>query len=122
MKILVIDDEKEILLLVSKVLERNDYEVTTAESILAASKLIHNNTWDLIISDVMLPYLGGFELVEDIKATYSTPVILITGMSEDVFKATINKADKILYKPFSSDELINAVKQLTAGATTSNSN
>ncbi|CAN5661599.1 hypothetical protein BH11BAC1_BH11BAC1_16000 [soil metagenome] len=114
MKVLVIDDEKDILEMVSKALKRNGYEVTVASTIAEAAKQIRYNKWDLIISDVMIPYEGGFELVDSIKATSNTPVIMITGMSEDVLKATINKADVIMHKPFSSADLIKRVNELTA--------
>ena len=119
MKVLVIDDENDILEMVSKALTRNGYEVTTVSNLADASKQILYNKWDLIISDVMIPYEGGFELVDSIKATSDTPVIMITGMSEDVLNATINKADVIIHKPFSSHDLVNKVKELTS-ATTNN--
>ena len=113
MKVLVIDDEKEILLMVEKALGRHGYEVITVTNIPDAAKLIRNNKWDLIITDVMIPYSGGFELVEDIKSISDTPVIMMTGMSEDILNATINKADKVLHKPFSSEDLISAVREFT---------
>ena len=113
MKILVIDDENEICEMVTKALMRNGYDVSTANTLHTASKLITSDKWDLIITDAMIPYVGGFELVDDIKATTSTPVIMITGMSEDVLKATVNKADLVIHKPFSGYDLVNAVKELT---------
>ena len=112
MKILVIDDEKEICEMITKALTRNGYEVTTANSIHTAGKLITSAQWDLIITDVMIPYVGGFELVDDIKANSSTPVIVMSGMSEDVLAATVNKADLLIHKPFSGNELVQAVKDL----------
>jgi DNA-binding response OmpR family regulator len=121
MKILLIDDEKDILEMVSKALKRNGYEVTAVASIPEAAKQIRYHQWDLIISDVMIPYEGGFELVESIKASSNTPVIMITGMSEDILNATINKADAILHKPFSSADLIKKVKELTANSASSES-
>ena len=112
MKILVIDDEKDILEMVSKALKRNGYEVTTAWNIADAAKQIRYNKWDLIVSDVMIPYEGGFELVDSVKAISDTPVILITGMSEDVLNATVNKADVILHKPFTAKVLVDEVNRL----------
>ena len=119
MKVLVIDDETDILKMVSKALERNGYEATAVSNIPDAAKQIRYNKWDLIITDVMIPYEGGFELVEGIKAVSNTPVIMITGMSEDVLKATINKADVIIHKPFTGAELIKKVKELTKRDTVS---
>jgi DNA-binding response OmpR family regulator len=112
MKILVIDDEKDILEMVSKALKRDGYEVTTVWNIPDAAKQIRYNKWDLIVSDVMIPYEGGFELVDSVKATSDTPVILITGMSEDVLNATVNKADVILHKPFTAKRLVEEVNKL----------
>jgi DNA-binding response OmpR family regulator len=113
MKILVVDDEKEIRVMVSKLLKRNGYEVVDVGSIDEAAKLIRNNAWDVIISDVMIPYSGGFELVDAVKSESATPVIIMTGMSEEVLRSTVTKADIILHKPFKSTELLNAVRTLT---------
>lgn len=113
MKILVIDDENEICEMVTKALIRNGYDVKSANNLHTASKLITSDKWDLIITDAMIPYVGGFELIDDIKATTTTPVIMITGMSEDILKATVNKADLIIHKPFNGSDLLNAVKELT---------
>ena len=113
MKILVIEDEKQIRDMVALALERDGFEVTTAETMDEAAKSIRYNQWDLVISDVMLPYKGGFELVDDIKSTSpATPVILITGMSRDVLEATVTKADLVIHKPFSGKEIATQVKKL----------
>jgi DNA-binding response OmpR family regulator len=113
MKILVVDDENEILIMVSKLLKRNGYEVVAVGSIGEAAKLIRNNQWDLIISDVMIPYAGGFELVDAVKSESTTPVIIMTGMSEEVLQTTVTRADVIIHKPFKSKDLLNHVKELT---------
>jgi len=113
MRILVIDDEKEICEMISKALERNGYEVVTAHSIRSAAQMIRSETWDLVITDVMLPYVGGFELVDAIKSTSAIPVIMMTGMSDEVLSATVHKADMVIHKPFSVYDLMNAVKMLT---------
>ena len=112
MKILVIDDEAPILEMVSKALHRNGYDVVAVSNIPDAAKQIRNNTWDLVITDVMIPFKGGFELVEAIKSNSNTPVIIMTGMSEDVLSATVTKADAIFHKPFSSTDLLDTVKRL----------
>ncbi len=114
MRILVIDDEQEICEMVTKALTRNGYEVITAYNIQDAYRLIRDEAWDLVITDVMIPYVGGFELAEAIKtSSSSTPVIMMTGMSEEVLKATVNKADLVISKPFDSADLVKAVKELT---------
>ena len=113
MKVLVIDDEIPILEMISKILTRNGYEVVAVSNLTDASKELQKNGWDLIITDVMIPYKGGFELVDDIKSRSQIPVIIITGMSDDVLKATVHKADMLFQKPFNGIDLLEGVKKLT---------
>ena len=81
---------------------------------LDAENLIRKKKWDAIISDIMIPHLGGFELVDLIKnITPETPVVIVTGMDKEVLGATITKAEVVLTKPFSAKQLIDAVIKIT---------
>lgn len=111
--ILVIDDEKVICDSVSKILTEAGYEATTATSLLEAVEKLKSKKFDLIISDVMIPHIGGLELVDKIKTDpqYSgIPVILMTGMDRDILSATVISADVVITKPFESKELLAHVK------------
>jgi CheY-like chemotaxis protein len=111
--ILVIDDEKVIRDSVSKTLKDAGYEATTAGTLLEAVEKIQNNKYDLIICDVMIPHIGGLELVDKIKSDQrysSTPIIIMTGMDRDILSATVVSADAVITKPFESKELLNQVK------------
>ena len=111
--ILVIDDEKVIRDSVSKTLTDAGYESSTAGTLLEAVEKIQNNKYDLIICDVMIPHIGGLELVDKIKSDQrysSTPIIIMTGMDRDILSATVVSADAVITKPFESKELLNQVK------------
>jgi two-component system OmpR family response regulator len=111
MKILVIEDDWDILYLVSKTIEQMGYSVDVASTITNAEYLILKNNYELVVSDVMLPHLGGFELVNLIKMKNDIPVILLTGMDKDIMNTTITKADAILSKPYNGKELLAIIEE-----------
>ena len=118
MNILVIDDEKDIRQLISYALKSEGYNVTDVATVDEAENLILNREWDLVISDIMIPHLGGFELVELVKAKRPTPVILLTGLDQDILQSTLTEADMIITKPVSRQQLIESVKALCTPADT----
>ena len=111
--ILVIDDEEDIATAISRSLKREGYSVIITSDYKTSIKVIANSEIDLIISDVMLPYTGGFDIVEYVKnndALKNTPVILVTGMDKDILYSSSIKADAVVSKPFDMDRLIALVK------------
>jgi two-component system alkaline phosphatase synthesis response regulator PhoP len=113
-RILIIDDEEFILDSVSKILEGAGFETITASSLEEASQLIQQKKLDLIICDVMLPHIGGFELVDRMKddpKKKNIPIILMTGMESDILGMTVSNADAIITKPFNSQQLLDEVKK-----------
>ena len=113
-RILIIDDEEFILESVSKILKAAGFETITASSLEEASKIIQNKNLDLIICDVMLQHIGGFELVDRIKddpLKKHIPIILMTGMENDILSMTISNADAVIKKPFNSQQIIDEVKK-----------
>jgi two-component system cell cycle response regulator len=115
MRILVIDDETFILDAITKILEAEKFEVLTASDRLTAVNTIkQRNDIDMVITDIMLPFSGGFDIVELIKEDPTKkhiPVIVITGMDEDVLNTTLTPADACLTKPFTSAQLLELVKK-----------
>lgn len=109
-KILVVDDEKDILQLVSQELQ-SVYKVITAENGSDAFQMALAQKPDLIISDVSMPDMNGFELVKKIKSNSTTnhiPVLLLTAKitQEDRMQGISVGADAYLTKPFLIDELL----------------
>ncbi|MBL0340807.1 MAG: response regulator transcription factor [Bacteroidetes bacterium] len=112
MKILLIDDEQEILDAVEKILIKDGFEVDTAATITEGKSKINEFYYDLVISDIMLPHWGGFDLVDAIKDNpfkKNTPVIIITGMDKDILENSHIFADLCLPKPFTRNQLLEAV-------------
>jgi len=104
-KILVIDDEKANCLLMAQIL-KNDYTVYVSTNSSEALEVIKRNTPDVILLDIIMPELDGYEVLKILKANPATekiPVIFITGLNneEDYIKGLELGADDFIGKPFS---------------------
>jgi two-component system alkaline phosphatase synthesis response regulator PhoP len=115
--ILAVDDERSIVRLVQVNLERQGYNVVTAFDGKQALERIAEHRPDLVICDVMMPYMDGFEVLTALRkdpATRELPVIMLTAkaMDNDVFTGYQRGADCYLTKPFSPLELISFVKRI----------
>jgi DNA-binding response OmpR family regulator len=119
-KILVADDEKEIVEVIAMRLEAGGYEAVKAYDSLQAVRLAHETKPDLIILDIRMPPGTGIAVFENLKMssfTSKTPVIFITAYpSDDIRKEVLEKgAADFIAKPFESQELLNKVKKLLGG-------
>ncbi len=113
--ILVADDEEDLRELVAYRLTRSGYEVIAAEDGLQALSLAREQPPDLMVLDVMMPRLDGYELTRRLRAEEAlraVPVILLTARSQesDVSRGFEVGADDYLKKPFSPDELVARVR------------
>ncbi|MBP2651319.1 MAG: response regulator receiver protein [Firmicutes bacterium] len=116
-KILIVDDEPSIRFLVSASLEDEGYDITEAVDGLQAYDIIQKDKPNLIILDVMMPGLTGYELCSRLKNDASTRDILILmltakGQENDRLESQQAGADFYLRKPFSPLELIEVVGSL----------
>jgi two-component system alkaline phosphatase synthesis response regulator PhoP/two-component system response regulator VicR len=116
-KILAVDDERHIVRLVQVNLERAGYEVITAFDGVEALKKVHDEKPDLIVLDVMMPQMDGFETLKNLKANPATrdvPVIMLTAKAQDadVFRGWQSGVDCYLTKPFNPLELLTFVKRI----------
>ncbi|MCX6361192.1 MAG: response regulator [Armatimonadetes bacterium] len=116
-KILAVDDERAIVRLVQVNLERAGYEVVTAYDGREALEKVASESPDLIVLDVMMPYMDGFEVLETLKKnpeTRDTPVIMLTAKAQDadVFRGWQSGVDCYLTKPFNPMELLAFVKRV----------
>ena len=111
-KILVVDDEKEIVDLVSLYLKNEGYEVTALYSGSDALKSIQNESFDLAILDIMVPEIDGLILCRKIREHHQYPIIMLTAKGETMDKVTglTLGADDYMTKPFLPLELVARVK------------
>ncbi|MEL4105502.1 response regulator [Oscillospiraceae bacterium WX1] len=111
--ILVVDDEKNIVDIISFNLKKEGYDILTAFDGEKALELCSEAAPDLILLDVMLPRLNGFEVCSAIRKTdYKTPIIMLTAREEEtdkVFGLELG-ADDYITKPFSMREVLARVK------------
>ncbi|MDD5194571.1 MAG: response regulator [Candidatus Omnitrophica bacterium] len=116
-KVLVVDDEPDVLKVVSFRLKKAGYEVLTAVNGKIAIDLILEDKPDLIILDLRMPVMDGYEVCTKIKADETLkkiPVILLTassGGSNITEKMVELKADDCMIKPFNADELLKKVQK-----------
>ena len=112
MKILVVVDERLIRNVIREYLENEKYEVFEAENGFDALRVLETNRVDLIILDIMMPRMDGFETLKEIRKTKDTPVIMLSAMKEEEDKlSSFNLGvDDYITKPFSPKELVARVK------------
>jgi DNA-binding response OmpR family regulator len=115
MKILVVDDEPELLEHIREVLKSQKYDVDTADDGASALDKLFDTVYDLVILDIMLPKVDGLSILREIrKANIDTPIIMLTakGTVEDKIKGLDYGADDYLPKPFAIAELMARVRSL----------
>src|ERR1700759_2553436 len=111
-KILIIDDEVNVALLLSKFLTRNGFDVTTASTGMSGMELLKNASFDLVLCDFRLEDTDGREMLKNIKTQYpKTGVIIITGYSDIKMAVELIKMGAYDYisKPLYPDEILNTI-------------
>lgn len=113
--IVIAEDDEQIANLVKFKLERSGYRVSTAENGRDALSLIREDSPDLVILDIMMPIMNGYEVLKNMKSSPDTsdiPVIMLTakGLEEDILKGFESGAVDYVVKPFSVSELAARVK------------
>ena len=111
-KILVVDDEKPIVDILKFNLEKEGFEVLTADNGASALETALSQNPDLILLDIMLPKMDGFDVCRKVREKSNVPIIMITARDEEVDKVLGLElgADDYITKPFSVRELIARVK------------
>ena len=111
-KILAADDDPQILRLVTRNLQLEDYDVTAVTDGQQALDQIEANVFDLIILDVMMPKLDGYTVCERVREFSTVPCIIVTarGQDQDKIRGLDAGADDYLTKPFSVEELLARVR------------
>lgn len=114
-RLLLIDDDPNLILLVKDYLEFRGYEVITAENGQEALEVLQKETPDMIICDVMMPQMDGYTFVEHVRKDSRTswiPVLFLSakGQSQDRVKGLNTGADVYMVKPFEPEELVAQVE------------
>jgi two-component system response regulator VicR len=116
MKILICEDDEMVLKMVEFKLRKEGYEVHPAHDGKEAATKIGELNPDLIITDIMMPYLNGLEIVNHVRKIlkFKTPIIIVSsiGLEKTVLEAFQLGADDFITKPFSPNELSVRVKKL----------
>jgi DNA-binding response OmpR family regulator len=113
LKILLVEDDEALRFIVKDNLEKNDYQVEAAIDGKEALEMYRNGVFDLIVLDVMLPKIDGFQVAESIrKSDEQVPIIFLTArsMTEDKIKGLTIGGDDYIPKPFSMEELLLKIK------------
>jgi two-component system, NtrC family, response regulator PilR len=106
--VLIVDDEEMMRNLLEKILSREGYKIKTAEDGLTALEMQREEPSDIIISDMKMPRMNGFELLKEIKKDFpKTGTIIMTAFGDTytVKDALLLGADEYITKPFKSYEL-----------------
>jgi DNA-binding response OmpR family regulator len=116
-RVLVVDDEPNIVMSLRFLMEREGFEVEVAPTGEAALRALDRGPVDLVLLDVMMPALDGFEVCQRIRsnpAWSDTRIIMLTAKGREVErdKGLALGADEYVTKPFSTRELVARVKQM----------
>lgn len=118
-RLLLVDDDEINLNVLEAILERGDFSITCVHSAEQALKLIEEREWDLVIADVMMPGMSGYELTRQIRRQHSLtelPILLLTARSrpQDLEHAFSCGANDYVRKPMDANELRSRVYALTS--------
>lgn len=111
-RILIVEDEQDIAELERDYLERAEYEVDIAYDGISGLQMALNGDYDLLILDLMLPEVDGFEICQHVREHKNTPILMVSAKKDDVDKirGLGLGADDYITKPFSPSELVARVQ------------
>lgn len=115
-KILIIEDDELMIKILKFILKKEGYQLSVIKDGLSAVEQIHSINPDMVITDLLLPYKSGLEVIRFVKENFEkTPLIVLSSLGEEehsvseVFKLG---ADDFIAKPFNPNELVLRVKRL----------
>jgi DNA-binding response OmpR family regulator len=123
LKIVCVEDEPEMIDLIKLILTRKGYEVHGANGGAKGLELIREQTPDLVLLDLMMPEMDGWQVYQQLKNDENTkdiPVIVVTAKAQNIDKVLglqIAKVDDYISKPFSLQELVDRVEAVLAKET-----
>ena len=118
--VLVVDDEEDIRFVVEMLLKRHGYDVETAEDGLQALEKVKQKHYDLIILDILMPKMDGYEVAKNLgEMGITTPIIMLTAKADDksMWEGFRHGATLYVPKPFENKYLLDAVNYLIGDLT-----
>ncbi|WNF24656.1 response regulator [Mesobacillus jeotgali] len=113
-RVLVAEDEQRISQLLKMYLERESFVVEVADNGEAALEIAMKEPFDVIILDILMPGMNGFSVLEEIRKTKDTPVIMLSakGEANDLKRGEELGASEYILKPFSPKDVVSKIKGL----------
>lgn len=113
--VLIVDDEDDIRLILNALLDSEGYNVLEADNGIAGLEVAQNNAVDIILLDVMMPGMDGFETLENLRADEKTafiPVVMLTGLDEKekIKNALGQGVTYYITKPYENIDLMNKIR------------
>src|SRR5690625_5901387 len=107
-KVLIVDDEKRMLDLIALYLRPHNYVCQKAQGANEALSYIEDKTFDIVLLDIMMPEVDGWELCQEIRRVSDVPIIMLTARDQrdDIIKGLQLGADDYITKTFNEDELL----------------
>jgi two-component system response regulator CpxR len=113
-RLLIIDDDTELCALLQEFLEREDFRVTVEHDGACGLELAFGGSFDMVVLDLMLPHMDGFEVLRRLRTKSRVPVLMLTARGEDVDRiiGLDLGADDYLSKPFNPRELLARIRAI----------
>ncbi len=111
-RVLIVDDEERILNFIKIKLKASGYEVVSATNGQEALALFESQKPDLILLDILMPVMDGFEMLKRLRVFSTVPIIVISAHASTMEKALDLGANDCIVKPFSHDELVRRIRNL----------
>jgi len=113
-RVLLVDDDRELCQMLSEYLNAEHFEVKSVHDGGEALAELHANEFEIVILDVMLPSVGGFDVLRTLGASYDTPILMLTARGDDIDRIVGLElgADDYLSKPFNPRELVARIRAI----------
>src|ERR1700685_2610635 len=113
-RVLLVDDDRELCQMLTEYLNAEHFEVKSVHDGSDALAELQRSDFEILILDVMLPSVGGFDVLRKLGASYSTPILMLTARGDDVDRIVGLElgADDYLSKPFNPRELVARIRAI----------
>src|ERR1700689_4433739 len=113
-RVLLVDDDRELCQMLTEYLDAEHFDVKSVHDGGDALEEMKNSDFEILILDVMLPSLGGFDVLRKLGASYSTPILMLPARGDDVDRIVGLElgADDYLSKPFNPRELVARIRAI----------